>query len=249
MRRLWQAAFATFGLVAVIFFAILVSVYIWPFMLVPRGTRERYAIYGAKAFGWMCTYALLWGRVTLVGIENLPKKRGFLVISNHRSWADVGMLQYHTTSQGISKREVAWIPFFGLSGYLSGVIFFDRRSKIARARVVTDAIWIMKHGVSLHVFPEGTRTRTGRLNQKVFLRLVQEAYKAGIEVVPACVWGTENAVGVGGYRAQPFQKMGLQIDPPFPREGHADDEAFAKAAWGRVREMAAANGADQDFAS
>ncbi len=247
MRRLWQAAFATLGLVAVIVFAILVSLYIWPFILLPRGRRERYAIYGGVAFGWLCTYALLWARVTLVGMENLPKKRGFLIISNHRSWADVGILQCHTRSQGISKREVAWVPFFGLSGTLSGVIYFDRRSRIARAKVVSDAIWIMQHGVSLHVFPEGTRTRDGRLNPKVFLRLVQEAYKAGIEVVPACVWGTEKAVGVGGYRAAPFQHVGLEVDPPFPREGYADDDAFAKAAWARVCEMAKARGSDEPF--
>jgi 1-acyl-sn-glycerol-3-phosphate acyltransferase len=247
VRRIAEHALALGGLVAVTVFAIAVSPLIWPFAVLPTGVRERYAIRGAQVFGWLCLHALLFARVTVVGKERLPARDGYLVISNHRSWADVALLILHTKSQGISKKEVAYVPFFGLNGYLSGAIFFDRKLRSARAKVVHDAIARMKAGGNLHVFPEGTRTRDGRIQQKVFLRLVEECYDAGIPVVPACTWDTERAVQVGGFRARAFQSIGLEIGDPRVGESHADKESFARAAWQRVVEMAAARGSDREF--
>lgn len=247
MRRIAEHALAFGGLFAVSFFGFIVSPLIWPFAVLPTGARERHAIRGAQAFGWLCLHALLFARVTVLGKEKLPATDGYLVISNHRSWADVALLILHTKSQGISKKEVAYIPFFGLNGYLSGAIFFDRKLRTARAKVVHDAVARMRAGGNLHVFPEGTRTRDGRIKEKVFLRLVEECYDAGIPVVPACTWDTERAVPVGGFRARAFQAMGLQIGDPVFRESHADKESFARAAWERVREMARERGSDRGF--
>lgn len=247
MRTTGRALFALFGLFAVIVFAIAVSPLIWPFAVLPHGRRQRYAMFGARVFGWLCVRALLWGRITIVGKENLPEKPGFLIISNHRSWADVGMLICYTASQGISKKEVAYVPFFGLNGYLSGAVFFDRNNRAARAKVISDALFLMRNGTNLHVFPEGTRTRDGRISEKVFLRLVQEACKAGIEVVPVCVWDTEKAVPVGGFAASPLQSFGMEIGRPVSREGFEDEEQYARAAWQRVLELARARGADEPF--
>jgi 1-acyl-sn-glycerol-3-phosphate acyltransferase len=183
----------------------------------------------------------------VLGRENLPKHRGYLVICNHRSWEDVGLLILHTHSQGIAKKEVAYIPFFGFTGWVSGVIFFDRKKKEARQRVVTEAMAMMRSGANLHVFPEGTRTRTGRLAEKVHLRLVSACWEHGIDVVPAAVWDTENAVRAEGVHALPFQRFGLEIAAPLDRAAFSDGEAFAAASWARVVQLARAHGADQPF--
>src|SRR5262245_35983569 len=134
MKRLFGMLFALAGMGQVLLWAALTSLLIWPFAILPRGRRERHAMVGARWFAWMVLHPTLAARVTLVGGENLPKERGYLVVSNHRSWVDVVLLQLHTNSNGVAKLAVAWIPFFGLNGWLSGAIFFDRRSRIARGR-------------------------------------------------------------------------------------------------------------------
>lgn len=244
---MFGAFWAIFGLLEVILWGALVTPLIVPFIVLPRGKRERWSVLGAQVFGWLCTYVTLMGRTTILGRENLPKKRGYLVISNHRSWADVGLLIWVTASQGISKKEVAYVPFFGFTGWVSGVIFFDRTNKQSRQKVVTEAIDMMGKGANLHVFPEGTRTRDGRLNPKVSLKLVQACWENGIEVVPACVWDTEKGVRAGGVHALPFQQFGLELAAPLDRAAFATAESYAEACWGRVAEMARAHGADEPF--
>lgn len=245
--RILQSLYALVGLFLASSYAAAVSPLIWPFAVLPRGRRERYAIHGARVFAWLDLHALLFVRKTVLGLEKLPKEPGYLVISNHRAWTDVALLIVHTASQGISKKEVAYVPFFGLNGYLSGAIFFDRKSVNARAKVISDSLAIMKGGGNLHLFPEGTRTRDGRIKEKVHLRLVEEAWKAGIDVVPACVWDTEQALPVGEFRAVPFQTCGLEIGEALPRAQFQDGASYARASWERVIEMARARGSDQPF--
>jgi len=235
------------GFVTVVLWAALASAMIYPFAVLPRGKRERLAIWPARLFGWLCVYVTCLARVTLVGVENLPRKPGYLVVSNHRSWADVGLLILHTRSLGISKKEIAYIPFFGLAGYLAGVIFFDRRSKISRGRVIEDALNLLHAGANLHVFPEGTRTRDGCVREKVFLRLLSSCHQSGIAVVPACVWGTERAVPAAGIALHLRQEVGLEIGAPLDPSAYTSGAEYARDTWARVVSMARSRGADQPF--
>lgn len=247
ITSIFAALWAISGLFQVILWGALVTPMILPFVVIPRGRRERFGIFGARVFGWLCTHVTCLGRTTILGREHLPQRPGYLVICNHRSWEDVGLLILHTRSQGIAKKEVGYIPFFGLTGWVSGVIYFDRSRKDSRQAVVTEAISMMSQGANLHVFPEGTRTRSGKLAEKVYLRLVQACWDNGIDVVPACVWGTEKAVRAEGVHALPFQEFGLEIAPPLDRSTFQSADAFAEASWARVVEMARKHGADEAY--
>lgn len=244
---MFRALRGLYGLVTLMIWAAFVTILIVPTVIIPRGRRERYAIWGARVFAWLCIHVTCFAKVTVVGRENLPVKSGYLVVCNHRSWVDVGLIILHTVSQGISKKEIAYIPFFGLNGYLSGVIFFDRANKMQRGRVVEDALFLLRAGANLHVFPEGTRTRDGKLREKASLRLVQVCGEHGIPVVPACVWGTEGAVPASGYSLTFGQEMGLELAQPLDPAHYVSADAFAEATWARVREMAVARGADRPF--
>lgn len=247
MYRALAKTYAVVGMLLVLCFGILSTIPILPFAVLPRGRRERYAIRGAQWFAWMILRPLLMLRIERVGLEHLPPKGGYLVISNHRSWIDVPILMLYTRSEGISKKEVKYVPFFGMNGYLSGAIFFDRKKKLDRARVVSEALLLLRGGANLHVFPEGTRTRTGKLNTKVFLRLVETCWENGVDVVPACVWGTERTVPAGEVIAWPWQQVGIEVRPPLDRAAFTDREAYAKACWEQVVEIARRRGCDEPF--
>ena len=235
---------ALYGLGSMLVWAALVSIPILPTVVVRRGRRERYAMWGARMFAWLCIHATCFAKVTVLGKEHLPAKSGYLVVSNHRSWVDVGLIILHTSSQGISKKEIAYVPFFGVNGYLSGVIFFDRASKLARGRVIEDALFLLRSGANLHVFPEGTRSRDGRLREKVSLRLLQVCAEQGIPVVPACVWGTDQVVPARGFGLNFGEKIGLELSAPLQPGDFPTAEAFAEATWERTRQMATARGAN-----
>lgn len=247
MRRVFGIVFAVVGIFITIGFAFLVSFPILPFAVLPRGRRERYAIRGAQLFGWLILRPLLWLRIERVGLEHLPKKGGYLVVSNHRSWIDVPLLMVYTASNGISKHEVKYVPFFGLNGYLSGAIFFNRKLKMSRARVVSDALLLLRGGANVHVFPEGTRTRDGRLGDRIYLRLLETCWENGIEVVPACIWGTEAVVPASALFAMPGQRVGIELGAPLDRAAFADGEAYAAATWANLRKIAARRGCDAPF--
>ncbi len=248
MRRLFGFLFAVVGLLVTLVFAFLVTFVIVPWVVLPRGRRERYAIRGAQLFAWLVLRPLLWLRIERVGLEKLPKATGYLVLSNHRSWIDVPILILYTASQGISKKEVTYLPFFGLNGHVSGAIFFDRTKKLERARVVTEALMLLRGGGNLHVFPEGTRTRDGRIGSKIYLRLVQTCWENGVDVVPACVWGTEAVVPSAGVYAMPGQSVGIEVESPLDRAAFTDGEAYAEATWAKVVEVARRRGCDAPFA-
>ncbi|MFN7144086.1 MAG: 1-acyl-sn-glycerol-3-phosphate acyltransferase [Myxococcota bacterium] len=247
MRRILGFLFALIGMIVTIAFAMFVSIPIVPWIVLPRGRRERYAMRGAQLFAWLELRPLLWTRIETAGLEKLPKKPGYLVASNHRSWIDVPLLMLYTASNGISKKEVMYIPFFGPNGYLSGAIFFDRTNTASRASVVTNAMRLLRGGANVHVFPEGTRTRDGRLGSKIYLRMLETCWENGIDVVPACVWGTENVVPAQGFYAMPGQHVGIEVDAPLDRGSYPDAQSYAEATWARVVEMARRRGCDAPF--
>lgn len=247
MKRIFGAFWAIAGLLVTLVWAALSSFLILPFVVIPRGRREKYAIRGAQWFAWMVLRFSIFARIETHGLGNLPAQQGYLVVSNHRSWIDVVLLQFYTRSQGVSKKEVAWIPFFGPNGYLSGAIFFDRSSRMARGRVITDAQRLLGGGANLHVFPEGTRTRDGRLSTKVFLRLLETASEMGAPLVPAVVWGTEKVVPAEGIYAMPFQRIGIEVGPPVERRPDESPADHAARTWAEVRRMAGPRKVDEPF--
>ena len=251
MKRLLASLYVLPAAVLMLGSAALVSIPIWPTAVIPRYRREAWSIHGARLFAWLSLRTVMWARTTVVGADHLPPRGtrpdgsrhpGYLVICNHRSWADVPLLMLHTWAQGISKKEIQYIPFFGWNGYLSGGIFFDRKNPRERAGVIDEAVKLMGGGASLMLFPEGTRTRDGKLREKVHLKLVCEAWERGHDVVPCCVWGTEEAVPVRGIGVLPGAAMGLEIARPLDRGAFPDGDAYAAACWEAVREMAARRG-------
>jgi uncharacterized protein (DUF983 family) len=101
----------------------------------------------------------------------------------------------------------------------------------ARAEVLAR----LRQGRRIHVFPEGTRTRTGELAERVSLRLLEDCHAAGIPVVPCAVYGTERALPPDRPRAAPLQEVWLDIGEPREPSGEDDAAAFARSCWEEVR--------------
>jgi 1-acyl-sn-glycerol-3-phosphate acyltransferase len=106
-------------------------------------------------------------RTEVLGREHLTAHRPCVYVSNHQSMYDVPVLAelYPEGTVVVGKRELKWIPFFGWLYAVTGNILIDRAdnpSAVGRLREAEEAIG--RRGVSVWIFPEGTRaTEPGRL--------------------------------------------------------------------------------------
>lgn len=223
------------GMLAVMY-ASFFLVFAAPTLLIPRGTRERYNAWtNAGASYAILRYAFL-ADFDVQGRERLPERgQPYLVVANHRAFPDVLTLIWAAGAEGISKKMVFWFPAMGWLGYLGGAVFFDRKVPEERARAKEEALFLMKRGVPLHVYPEGTRSRNGKLREKIHLGMLLAAYEAGIPLMPAAMWGTDRILPASldgvRYRQTIRCHFGQLVRP----EDYEDGEAFALAAWEQVK--------------
>lgn len=237
MRQLLRPLTVLYGgvvlLAAMAVALVLGAVGVLPFSILPRGRRERYTLTVASWWADIVVHNLLFVRDEVTGQLAEPHA-GALVLCNHRSWLDPLLLLARTRSNGLSKAEIFWIPIVGQLGWLTGAVFFDRRSQTARARARREVLAQVRAGQRIHVFPEGTRTRTGEIGERVYLAIPTDCYKAGLPVVCCAVWGTERVLPATEWALWPGQPVRLHIGPTLHPRDYPDARAFAAACWREV---------------
>lgn len=234
MRRVAAAVFGVWALgMSVLSAAVIGTTMLLPFWPVPRGRRERYTIVGAQVWARFVVQVVLLTRVEVKG--SIPAGDGALLVCNHRSWLDPLLLIGWTRSNGLSKKQVLYIPAVGFFGWLSGAVYFDRKNPEERAHARDEVMRLIRGGHRIQLFPEGTRTTTGRLREKVYLTLARDAWEAGVPVVPTAVFDTERVLPVGRPVAYPFQRVRIEVLEALHPDRYESAEAFAAEAWLRVQ--------------
>jgi len=103
--------------------------------------------------------------IQIAGLENIPKDRPFLIISNHQSaWETIMFFTIFNSPVMILKKELTYIPLFGWFLLRTGMIAIDRKSPARSFRQMLQEIEqrfkIEQRPVC--IFPEGTRKEPGR---------------------------------------------------------------------------------------
>lgn len=235
MRRIASAVFGVAVLVAASLLALFMGLFlVLPHALRPRGVRERYTMPGAVTWSGLVLRHLLRARVRVHGGPAPEDPAGLLILSNHRSWLDPLVLMHHTRSNGLSKSAIAWWPFIGLMGWLTGAVYFDRNDKKARARARDEVLHLVRSGNRVQVFPEGTRTRDGRIGKRIYLNLAMDCYKHGLPVLCCAVWRTDRVLPPDFFGAWWDQDVDLWVGPVLQPAGYKDARSFAAACWAEV---------------
>jgi 1-acyl-sn-glycerol-3-phosphate acyltransferase len=233
---LFGAVFGVLALLLATLSAVLIGpVTVMPLAVIPRGKRERWAMIPTSWWAERIVRGLLGVQVQVVGQVQLEPQEGALLLCNHRSWLDPVLLMAYTRSNGLSKGAIFFLPVLGLLGWLSGAVFFDRSKASSRARARREVIELVRSGHRLHVFPEGTRTRTGELSERVYLLLAMDCWRERLPVVCCAVWGTERVLPPDVFGCWPLQQVTLRIGPTMRPEAFPDSRSFAKACWEQVK--------------
>ena len=126
-------------------------------------------------------------KVTVIGEENVPKDEAVLYIGNHKSYFDIiityarcpGLTGY------VAKNDMAKVPLLSLWMKRLYCLFLDRENPKEGLKTILQAIDYVKHGVSICIFPEGTRNNGEELSLLPFHNgSFKIAEKTGCPIVP-----------------------------------------------------------------
>jgi len=140
-----------------------------------------------RAIAWIIL-KIFW-RMEIIGIENLPESGGFIIASNHVSYLDPAVLvaSLNRKIYFITKKEVFKNTF--LSFLLNKLNAFSVDRENIDMLALKKAINILQEEKVLGIFPEGTRSSNGEL-QELKLGAIKIAMKTGVPILPVGITGT-----------------------------------------------------------
>ena len=167
-------------------------------------------------------------RVQVTGLEKLEPGRTYVFVANHQSIYDIPILFWSLPYQLriIAKQSLGNVPFLGWYLRRTGHMLVDRR-RPDRTRIFAWASRLTADGLSLIVFPEGTRSRDGRVGTfkggSFYLAL-----EAGLPIVPLSVVGSRHVMLKGRLATYPGRVRLVVHDPIDTRLlAGSDPKAFA----------------------
>ncbi len=130
-------------------------------------------------------------RVRVIGLNKIDPSQSYVYMSNHQSNFDIPVLLAHLPVQfrWLAKAELFKIPLFGRAMRGAGYVEIDRFNRESAFQSIEEAAGKMKDGVSVMIFPEGTRSRDGRIRPFKKGGFVM-AVDAGVPIVPIVLQGT-----------------------------------------------------------
>jgi 1-acyl-sn-glycerol-3-phosphate acyltransferase len=174
--------------------------------------------------------------IQVSGLEKLDPKGTYVFVSNHQSIYDIPILFWSLPHQLriIAKASLGNVPMIGWHLRRTGHMLVDR-SRPDRAKIFGWASRLTSHGLSLILFPEGTRSRDGRV-AKFKGGSFYLALEGGLPVVPLSIVGSRHVMLKGRLATYPGH-VRLVVHPPIDTTGMegADPRAFAE----RVRQIIA----------
>jgi 1-acyl-sn-glycerol-3-phosphate acyltransferase len=158
-------------------------------------------------------------RVRVEGRDNIDPRQSYVLASNHQSQFDILALYgwLGIDFRWVMKQELRSVPGIGMACDRLDHIFIDRSNHAAAMATLDDAKKKIVDGTSVMFFPEGTRSRDGKLKRfkKGAFRM---AFDLGLPILPLTVTGTRDVLPADTSDLMPG-KARLIIHPPVSVDG------------------------------
>ncbi|KAL3629601.1 branched-chain-amino-acid transaminase bat2 [Castilleja foliolosa] len=167
-----------------------------PFVLMYDRYRRKAHYLIAKAWAFLSVAPFI--KIEYEGLENLPSvDTPAMFVSNHQSFLDIyALMTLGRSFKFISKTSVFLYPIVGWAMFLLGVIPLKRMDSRSQLDCLKQCISLIKKGASVFFFPEGTRSKDGKLGP--FKKgAFSVAAKTGVPVIPITLIGTGEIMPVG----------------------------------------------------
>jgi len=132
-----------------------------------------------------------------VRVKGTPDPDAQMFLLNHQSDIDIGIMETITDKDlaWVAKKELFEVPFFGLVVRLPKDIALERESKTALVKLIKECKDRLDRGRVITIFPEGTRTETGKMKPfKAGAKMVADKYALKVQpvVLIATAWHFSN---------------------------------------------------------
>ncbi len=213
------------------------------FLLTAAFDRRRVALHLYSCF-WASFYVYanpLW-RCRVVGREKLPWRGPAIIAANHQSLVDILVLYaLYRPFKWVSKAELFRVPFVGWNMTLNGYVSLRRGDRESIRRMWERCKELLRAGVPIVIFPEGTRSPTGRLQafKDGAFRLAAET---GCPLFPVAISGTFETLPKNGLVLRHRMDAVVEVLDPLDPAAYPSFEALKEAARAAIARALAARG-------
>lgn len=168
------------------------------------------------------------------GLSHVPDTGGVILASNHRSFVDSVVIPVIVPRKVVFLAKSDYFDGTGVKGAISrawfsglGMLPVDRDDAQAALASLDTALEVLERGEAFGIYPEGTRSRDGRL-YRGRTGVAHLALTAGVPVVPVGLQGTENIQPVGSTLPR-LAKVSVTFGTPIDPRGRYEDMPSGKA--------------------
>jgi 1-acyl-sn-glycerol-3-phosphate acyltransferase len=183
---------------AMLTFVITMLIFLIPFLLfcyfLPDPTKTMRFIAFSRI--WMKVFLTLIGcPLTIKGREHFEKNRNYVVVCNHNSLMDVPVSSPAIPggNKTIAKIEMAKVPLFGML-YRTGSVLVDRKSDASRKESYTKMKNVLKMGLNMCIYPEGTRNKTDKPLKSFHNGAFRLAIETNTPIIPALIFNSKKVL-------------------------------------------------------
>lgn len=178
-------------------FILYLAMLFFTILLYPFDKQRRVA--HAQCYWWsdMLIHLNPFWKARVTGLENIDKKKTYVIVANHQSLADIIILyQIKSQFKWVAKDSLFDIPVLGWCMSLARHIRLERGEFSSIKKVYREAAQWLRQGMSVLFFPEGTRSDTGEIGefQNGAFKL---AIKEKVPVLPILITGTRDVIPKG----------------------------------------------------
>ncbi|MBW2541513.1 MAG: 1-acyl-sn-glycerol-3-phosphate acyltransferase [Deltaproteobacteria bacterium] len=173
--------------------------------------------------------------VEVTGREKIDSREAYVMVANHQSLLDILVLfRLFRHFKWVSKIENFRIPCIGWNMYLNQYIQLKRGDRSSTSAMLRSCRENLANGNSIMMFPEGTRSLTGKLRsfKTGAFSLAKDARRP---LLPIVVHGTASALPKRGVILQGHHRILIEVLDPLPYSDFANEDVEALAQ--RVREL------------
>ena len=184
-----RALFALIFAAAVILIDLPLHLITWLIEKASPGSCTKFR-HGYARFAMKGIWLLAGGRATVLGLENIPEDHPVLFVGNHRSIFDIilagSLIKYPVGF--VAKKELQGTPITLIMEEIH-CLFLDREDPRQGLKTILTAIDYVKSGISMFIFPEGTRCKVEGTFLPFHAGSFKIATKAKVPIVPVTIVG------------------------------------------------------------
>lgn len=169
--------------------------------------------------GYVLMVANPFWRTTIHNFKDVDTSETYVVAANHQSLTDICILSATKLNiKWVAKRELTFVPFLGWIMAMAKYVLLNRKDPKSQIKMMKTCEYYLEKGISIAIFPEGTRSKTGEMGRfRDGAALL--ARKKNVKILPVAFYGNNNSMPKNGWMWRRVNRQHMYfLDPIDPKD-------------------------------